>query len=293
MVKSRSFSGLFADGLIALVLTALAVMTLAPLVHIVAVSLSDKAAVTGGAVSLWPVRPTVAPYEYILKDRKFFQAFAVAVERVVLGGAINFLITVLMAFALSREPSQFRARNAFMWIVVIALLFTPGLVPWYMTIRTLGIMDSIWALVLPTAVPLWGVIILMNFFRGVPKELEEAAVIDGAGPWTLLFQIYLPVSMPALATVTLFSLVNHWNSWFDGLILMNHPENYPLMTYIQQLAVVNVTDLKLVEKSLLGQISDQTLSAAKLVIAIIPILIVYPLLQRYFVRGITLGSIKE
>lgn len=293
MVRSHSLGSRLMDSCIALVLVVLGLMTLVPFLHVAAISFSDKAAASAGAVGLWPVRPTLAPYLYIIKDSKFFQAFAVSLERLILGGAINFLITVLMAFPLSREPGKFPARNVFMWIVVVALIFTPGLVPWYMTIRALGIMDSIWALVLPTAVPLWNVILLMNFYRNVPKELEEAAIIDGAGPWTLLFRIYLPLSMPALATVTLFSLVGHWNAWFDGLILMNHPENYPLMTYIQQLVVVNVANLRLVEKSMLSHISDKTLNAAKLVVAIVPILLVYPLLQRHFVHGIMLGSIKE
>jgi ABC-type glycerol-3-phosphate transport system permease component len=293
MVRSRTLGSRLTEGAIVLFLVLLALLTLVPLVHTAAVSLSDKVSASAGLVGLWPIRPTLASYQYILEDMKFFRAFAVSLERVILGGAVNFLVTILMAFPLSREVKRFPARNIFIWIAVFALLFSPGLVPWYMTIRSLNLIDSIWALVLPTAVPLWNVILLMNFFRSVPKELDEAAVIDGAGPWTLLFQIYLPISLPALATVTLFSMVGHWNSWFDGMILMNHPENYPLITYIQQLAVVNVTELKLVEKSMLNLISDQTLNAAKLVVAIIPILLVYPFMQRYFVHGIMLGSVKE
>jgi len=166
-------------------------------------------------------------------------------------------------------------------------------VPWYMTIRMLRLMDSIWALVLPGAVPVWNVILLMNFFRSIPRELDEAATMDGAGPWTMLFRIYLPVSMPALATVTLFSLVGHWNSWFDGLILMNRPQNYPLLTYVQQLVIAGRTELTSVDKQMIARISDTTLNSAKLAIAIIPVMLVYPFLQRYFVHGVMLGSVKE
>jgi len=142
-------------------------------------------------------------------------------------------------------------------------------------------------------VPIWNVILLMNFFRNIPKELDEAATIDGANPWDMLFLIYLPISLPALATVTFFSLVGHWNSWFVGLILMNNPANYPLQTYIQQLVIAGRMDLSTVSKSLISQISDSTLNSAKLFISIILIMLIFPFLQKYFVYGITLGSIKE
>jgi putative aldouronate transport system permease protein len=293
MVHSKTIGGRLADGLIILVLVGLALMTLLPLIHTVALSFSDKAAANAGIVGLLPIKFTTAPYEYIVNDSKFFRAFAVVLERVILGGGINFILTILMAFPLSREVKRFPGRNIAMWILVFAMLFSAGLVPWYMTIRALGLIDTIWALILPTAVPIWNVILLMNFFRNVPKELDEAAVIDGADPWTMLFRIYLPISLPALATVTLFSLVGHWNAWFDGLILMNRPENYPLQTYIQQLVIANRSDLAIVDKSMMGLISDSTLNSAKLVVSTIPVLLVYPFLQKYFVHGIMLGSVKE
>ena len=293
MVRSRTFGDRLVDIVIVVFLSLTAIVTLLPLVHTAALSFSDKAAADAGFVGLWPVRFTLAPYQYIIRDPSFFRAFAVSVERVVLGGAINFLLTILMAFPLSRDVHKFRARNVFMWIVLVALLFSAGLVPWYMTIRMLRLMDSIWALVLPGAVPVWNVILLMNFFRSIPRELDEAATMDGAGPWTMLFRIYLPVSMPALATVTLFSLVGHWNSWFDGLILMNRPQNYPLLTYVQQLVIAGRTELTSVDKQMIARISDTTLNSAKLAIAIIPVMLVYPFLQRYFVHGVMLGSVKE
>src|SRR5690606_18395248 len=150
-------------------------------------------------------------------------------------------------------------------------------------------------LVLPTAVPVFNVILLMNFFRGIPKELEEAAYMDGAGAWQILIKIFIPISTPAIATVTLFSVVSHWNSFFDGMILMNKMENWPLQTYIQQLVVsldslMNTNDPE--ELKRLMVVSNKTLNAAKVIISMIPILIIYPFLQRYFVKGIVIGSIK-
>jgi ABC-type glycerol-3-phosphate transport system permease component len=180
-----------------------------------------------------------------------------------------------------------------MWLFVIGMVLNVGLVPWYLTISNYGLIDTFWALVLPTAVPVWNVIILMNFFRNVPKELDDAARIDGANPWQTLWNVYLPVSLPALATITLFSVVGHWNSFFDGLILMNNPDNYPLQTYIQQLVIADRANMHGGQAQLLSKLSNNTLNAAKLFIAMIPILLLYPFLQRYFIKGIMLGSVKE
>jgi ABC-type glycerol-3-phosphate transport system permease component len=269
------------------------VSTLLPLVNTLAISLSDKAAVSGGMVGLFPVGFNLNSYGYILNDEKFWQAFGISVLRVVLGGALNFALAVLTAFPLSRTTKAFPARDLFMWLFVFGMILNVGIVPWYLTISGYKLIDNIWALVLPGAVPIWSVILLMNFFRSIPKELDEAARIDGANPWQLLWSVYLPTSLPALATITLFSIVGHWNSFFDGLILMNDPNNYPLQTYIQQLVIADRPALHGGQAQMLAQLSGNTLNAAKLFVAMIPILLVYPLLQRYFVRGIMLGAVKE
>lgn len=267
----------------------------APIVNTLALSLSDKVSASSGAVSFWPVHFTTFSYRMLFEDNTFVRAFAVSVERVLLGGTINFLLTLLMAFPLSREPHLFRSRKVYMWAVIVTMLFHGGLIPWYMTIKTVGIIDTIWALVLPTAVPVFNVVLLMNFFRGIPKELEEAAVVDGSGPWSTLFRIFLPISLPALATVTLFSIVGHWNAFFDGLILINHPANYPLQTYIQTLFIpldnANLQDPNELKRYM--EVSNLTLNSAKVIVSMVPILLIYPFLQKYFVSGIVLGSVKE
>jgi ABC-type glycerol-3-phosphate transport system permease component len=181
-----------------------------------------------------------------------------------------------------------------MWILIFSMLFSGGLIPWYLTVKSLGLIDNIWALVLGNSVPVFDVILVMNFFRNLPKEIEEAALMDGAGPWRLLWEIQLPLAVPVLATVTLFSVVYHWNEFFNGLVLMTRQANYPLQTYIQQLVVViNTGTMSQDQLRSLNELSNQTLNAAKIFIAIIPILVIYPFLQRYFISGITLGSVKE
>ncbi|TMY87285.1 carbohydrate ABC transporter permease, partial [Klebsiella pneumoniae] len=176
----------------------------------------------------------------------------------------------------------------------ITMLFHGGLIPLYMTVKYTGIMNTLWALVLPNAVPVFNVVLLLNFFRGLPKELEEAAFMDGAGHWTTLWRVMVPLSAPALATITLFATVGHWNAWFDGLIFMNSPDNYPLQSYLQ--TVVINRDLSLVSSSdlkALAEVSDRTAKAAQIFLGALPILLVYPFLQRFFMKGIVLGSVKE
>lgn len=293
MFSARTTSDRIIDWLIAAFLLVVGITTLLPLVNTLAISLSDKAAVSGGMVGLMPVGFNLNSYEYILRDEKFWRAFSISVLRVVLGGTLNFVLAVLTAFPLSRTTRAFPARNVFMWLFVFGMILNVGIVPWYLTISNYGLIDNIWALVLPGAVPIWSVIILMNFFRSIPKELDEAARIDGASPWRLLWNVYLPTSLPALATITLFSIVGHWNSFFDGLILMNNPNNYPLQTYIQQLVIADRPALHGGQAQMMALLSNNTLNAAKLFVAMIPILIVYPFLQNYFVRGIMLGAVKE
>lgn len=296
MVYGKGTLNRVIDGVILVILCGIAALSLFPLLHILAISFSDKSAVAAGSVILWPKGVNLAAYRAVIEDGAFFTAFWVSVKRVFLGGIIQFVMTVLMAYPLSREVHVFRSRNVYMWFVVFTMLFSGGLIPWYMTIRDLGLLDSIWALILPGAVPAFNVIILMNFFRGIPKELDDAVTIDGAGPWRTLLTIYVPLSLPALATVTLFSIVFHWNSFFDGLILMNDPSNQPLQTYLNQIVVQfnnSSANMTVDEIERLAKLSNQTVNSAKILVSMIPILIIYPLLQKYFVNGLTLGSVKE
>ena len=266
---------------------------LVPIIHIISMSFSSSVAVNSGRVTLAPVEFTLKSYEYVLKKSEFWTAFRISLVRVVLGVSVNMLMVIFAAFPLAKTRQEFCAKNFFVWFFMFTLLFSGGMIPSFMVVKYTGLLNTIWALVLPGAVPVFNVVLMMNFFKAVPKELEESAFMDGAGYFRILFQIYLPVSLPAIATLVVFSLVTHWNSWFDGMIYMSDAKNYPMQTYLQSIMVSpNSKMMTKAMANLLRFISDRTLKAAQIVIATVPILLVYPFLQKYFVAGMTLGSVK-
>jgi putative aldouronate transport system permease protein len=296
MIKDTSTSAKVTDIILILFMVLISLLCILPLWYTLMVSLSQKSAAAGGAVGLWPVGFNWTSYQQIMKDSDFFRSFWISIQRVVLGTSFSLVVIVLMAYPLSKTNKEFTLRNTMMWILIFTMLFNGGLIPLYQVVKAYGLMDNIWVLVFAGGVPMFNVILIINFFRNLPKELEEAALVDGAGPWYTLFQLFVPLSTPVLATVTLFTIVGHWNEFFNGMIFMSKPSNYPLQTYIRQMVVqVDFTKLNHDPETLkrLNEISNQTLNAAKIFIAMLPILVVYPFLQRYFIHGITLGSVKE
>lgn len=273
------------------VMGVVAILCVLPMVNILAISFSDQGEVARGDVYLLPRGFTIDSYRIVFGLGAFLRAFWVSVQRVVVGTAVNIVLTLLLAYPLSKSARVLPGRNVAMWALVFAMLFNGGLVPTYMLVRNLGLIDSFWALIFPTAVPLFSVILIMNFMRSLPMSLEEAALIDGAGYFQVLWRVVIPLSAPAIATITLFSAVNHWNEYFTGLIYMNRASNYPLQTYL--FGMTAQRDITSVEQALLyARVSERTIISAQLFVAMIPILLVYPFLQRHFVKGIVLGSVK-
>ena len=286
------FSRLF-DGVNYFFLTAFAVLCLLPLVHILAVSLSGRAPAAGGFVSFWPIDFTLENYEKVMGSRTFVRSFLISVLRVLTGTSLNMTLIILTAYPLSKSPRVFKGRTIFIWFFVFAMLFDGGLIPSFLVVHSLGLLNTLGALIFPNAVPIFSVILMMNFFRDVPKELEESALIDGASHWKVLWYIYIPMSLPAIATLTLFSTVNHWNAWFDGLIYMSDSANYPMQTFLRTVVVeLDLTKVGINPQDL-QRLSDRAIRGAQIVVATVPILVVYPFLQRYFIAGIKLGAVKE
>ena len=293
MVEERGWGSRLFDVVNHTFLILFAAACLLPMVHILAVSFSNRAASAGGFVTAWPIGFTTANYRKIFESGAIYQAAWISVQRTLIGTALNLLLTVLAAYPLSKTAHVWKGRNLFMWIVVFSMLFSGGLIPWFLVIRSLGLLNKIWALILPGALPVWNVILTMNFFRDVPKELEEAAIIDGASHWRILWNVYVPISVPALATMTLFSAVGHWNSWFDGMVLMSRTTLYPLQTFLRSVVVaMNMSVLLTMDLETMYELSHRSARAATIFISTIPILVVYPFVQRYFIVGIKLGAVK-
>ena len=275
-------------------LTLVTAVSLFPLLNILALSFSSNAAAAAGWVTIFPVDFTLDSYTYILSNPAFFRAFGVSVIRVIVGTACSMIVTILAAYAMSQDDLRFHARKVYRWFFLITMVFSGGMVPQFMVIRAIGLYNSFWALILPSAVQTFNIILMQNFFKGLPYALTESAMLDGANHFQVLFKIYLPISLPSLATVGLFTMVGHWNSWFDGMIYLSDSSKYPLQTYLRNvIQSVDTSKLDLNTVDAMNKISQRTVTAAQIFIAIIPIMIVYPFLQRYFITGMTLGSVKE
>ena len=281
-----------------IILTALSLLCILPFINLLAISFSNKTAVAGNMVGFWPVGFNTAAYKFILDNDQFLRALWLSIQRTVLGVALNIGLIILTAYPLSKPTSDFRLRNVFSWYFVITILFSGGLIPTYMVVKYTGIMNSLLALILPGAVNVFNMLVVMNYMRSLPRELEEAAYIDGAGHFQTLFNVILPVCTPTLATVTLFAFVNHWNSWYDGMIYMNTVDKYPLQTYLQTIVINpeaffrNATNISQELGNFLNLVSAKTTNAAQLFLATIPILCIYPFLQKYFTTGLVMGSVK-
>lgn len=278
-----------------LFLTVTSLVCILPFIHLLAMSFSSSSAVAAGRVAFWPVEPTLAAYEFALKGGEFTQALWISVQRVVLGVSVNLVLMIITAYPLSKSKQKLAGRNIYMVFFVITMIINGGLIPTYILVVNLGLLNSLWSLILPGAVPVYNMIILMNFIRGLPEEIEEAALIDGAAPIVCLVRVLLPLLAPSLATVGLFSIVNHWNDWFSGIIYMQDSSRYPLQTYLQTLLRDFEEILRLAQgdyTQIISMMNARTGRAAQLFLGALPILLIYPLLQKHFTTGLVLGSVK-
>ena len=278
-----------------IVILLLCLICMVPLLNLLAYSFSASQPIIENKVFLWPKEFTLKAYQYELESKEFWSSVSVSVKRVLLGVPLNTLLTILVAYPLSKDERQFKARKYYVAYMLTVMLFNGGLMPTYYIVSKTKLIDTVWALIIPGAVPIFNCIVLMNFFRGIPSELEESAKLDGASQWQILWRIFIPISKPSLATIILFSLINHWNSWFDGLIYSNHTTNYPLQSYLQTLVtstteILAQGDVKAIAK--LVDINDTNMKAAQIFISVIPLMLIYPFLQKYFTTGLTMGSVK-
>ena len=266
---------------------------LLPFVNVAAVSFSSKSAILRGDVSFWPVEFETTAYQAIFSDKSMIRSLVFTVIITVVYTAFSMLMTILMAYPLTKK--RLRGRNLFSFLALFTMYFSGGTIPIYLNIKELGLMDSPWALILPGMLSTYNMIILKSFFQGLPNELEEAAIIDGANDFQVLLRVYLPLSMASLATLTLFYAVGKWNSFQDALYYIQTKAYQPLQLKLYHIIkgsqAVDVAALEGGASTVATSVSE-SIEPASIIFATLPILVVYPFVQRYFVAGVTIGAVK-
>lgn len=271
----------------------IAIICIMPVIHVLALSFSSKTPVESGNVYFWPVKFVMDNYLLVARDAQFYQSYLISFLRVGLGWLLSIFMTVTAAYPMSMSKTLFPARKYYVVFYMITMFFSGGLIPCYLVVDMLGIIDTIWALVLPGCVGVYNIILVMNFMKGLPDAIREAAYIDGAGHFRTMRSVILPLCKPSLATVSLFIVLGHWNAWFDGMIYIRSQNLKPLQTYLRSIVVVNSNIENQSVEGLLSQYSTDGANAAKIFLAMIPIFLFYPFVQKYFVKGLTVGSVKE
>ncbi|MDF2939185.1 MAG: transporter permease [Paenibacillaceae bacterium] len=287
----RSVGDAAFDSVNHILLMLLGLATLYPFLYVLGLSLSTAQEVNLLGLRLFPAEPTLEIYRKVLESSKLYSAYVYTIARTVLGVCLTVFLVTLTAYPLAKKSLPHR--GLFMKLLVFSMLFNGGLVPSYLLMKNLGLMNSIWALVLPGAVGAFNLIIVRNFFESIPAEVLESARMDGAGELVIYFRIMLPLSVPILAVIALWSAVGHWNAWFDAMIYINDTKKQVLQLFIRRTVLENsgtiVDDQAMLDPSM---ITPQNLKAALIMVVMLPILCVYPFIQRFFAKGIMLGSVK-
>lgn len=272
----------------------LGLTTIFPFLNLIAKSFSSEAAVISGSVSLWPVDFQTGTYKYVVQNSMFLNAFKVSLTITICGTLLALFMTTLAAYPLSKP--RLRGRKWFILMYIFTMLFSGGLIPTYLLMQQLHLIDKLPVLFLPAMVNVYNMLIIKNFFESLPDSLEESAKLDGASNLTILWRIMLPLSMPVLATIALFFAVQFWNDYFASLIYINSAHLKPLQLYLKEL-FVSSSDTFLragteINVDAAMNVSPQAIQAASIILATLPILLVYPFLQKYFVKGVLVGSVK-
>jgi putative aldouronate transport system permease protein len=273
-------------------LVALAVSTLYPFWHILMYSVSESRASMSGGFFLWPRDFSLNAYKLLWRTRMIITSYGNTIERTVLGTLLNLAFTATLAYPLSLR--RFRIRGFLTMVVFFTMLFSGGMIPTFLLVRELKLIDSTWALVLPVLINPFNLFIMRNYFQSLPASLEESASIDGARPLRVLITIIIPLSMPVIAALGLFYGIFHWNSFFDGILYINNPQKQVLQVYLRNILTVTAigSTTTIEDRALAAGLSEETMRMAAISASVVPILLVYPWLQKHFVKGVLIGSIK-
>ena len=290
MVRDRSISAKVFEAVVHIVMIRVVLLTLLPVIHVISISFSSAAAISRGDVGLWPVEFSVSAYTAIFKSGNVPRSFLNSVYYTALGTAINMLLTTMMAYPLSRTYLTFR--KFYNVLVLITMFFSGGLIPTFLTVKNLGLYNTVWAIALPGAISTWNLIIMRTFFMGLPAELEESAQLDGANDFTIFARIILPLSKASIATIALFYGVGHWNNWFSGMIYFKNSKSYPLQTILRSIVINSEVSDEITVDEVINSISAEGIKYSTLVVSMVPMMAVYPFIQKYFVKGVMIGSLK-
>ena len=273
-------------------LTLLALITVYPFWQVIINSLSTTAEVNRMAFKIWPAEISFEGYKEVLRDSFIWVGYKNTLVRVVLGTTLEMVLMILTAYPLSKR--YLPGRNGFTMFIVFTMFFSGGLIPGYLNIRSLGLDNSIWALILPMGINTFNMLILRNFFIGIPEEIEESAKVDGVGAVQILLRIVLPLSMPILMTVGLWAIVAHWNAWFDCLIYIRDPNKYVLQAILRKIIIDAAPQFDSIDASAqnLVKVDPEVTKSATIIVSTLPIMAFYPFVQKYFVQGVMVGSLK-
>jgi len=275
-----------------LALTVVALLCLLPLMHIASLSASSLQAVSTGRVTLFPAEMTFAAYAQLFERTPIVSSLSNSVVITLVGVTLSMAFTILAAYPLTR--SYFWGRRVFTLGIVFTMLFNGGLIPTYLTIRNLELINTYWALWLPGLVSVFNMLVLRTFIENIPGEVDEASRMDGCGEWRYLLRIVLPLSMPVLATLALFYGVGYWNSFFSVLMYINEPAKYNIAVLVQQMiqSQMMLAQMNGLESSEQLVLSPEMVNSAAIIIMVLPMLVIYPFLQKYFVKGVMIGAVK-
>ncbi|MCZ8523921.1 MULTISPECIES: carbohydrate ABC transporter permease [Paenibacillus] len=285
-------------GLIYAMLALLAFTTFYPFWNAAVISVNKGADTMLGGVTFWPRAFTWENYDVVFNDKRILNAFGVSVLRTAAGTVLSVLATALFAYGLSKR--ELMGRQYYMVICIVTMYFSGGLIPTFLLIRGLGMMNSFWVFIIPSLISVWNMIIFRTFFQELPAGLEESAKIDGCGNWGTFLRIVMPLSGPVVATLGLFTAVYHWNEWFLPSIYITKQELFPIQTMLRQILNSNIMSEQMAQmdsaaQGRIGQmqtVTTKSLSMATMMVATVPIMLVYPFVQKYFVKGVLVGSLK-
>lgn len=274
-----------------IVLALIAAAMIFPFFYILVISFSSLSDFLQNDIVLWPENWVTDAYRYILNSNSFTRSLYVTGFITIVGTMVNLLMTSSMAYALTRPHL---GRRALLMAIIFTLLFSPGLVPMYILVKELGLIDSLWSLILPAAISPFNLIVMRQFFINIPEEITEAALLDGANEIQIFARIILPLSKPAMATFTLFYAVGHWNNYFSAILYLNDPAKWPIQVVLRQIVILNQPTATLSDSQALlqNQPPPETIQMAAIIVATVPILIVYPFLQKHFAKGVMIGAVK-